>query len=222
MTWREYPEDWMGNPDGRDYHYRFHANDEEAWKKLRKARLMGRWFEMYPRDMKHLRVKLPHVTLKTYDHKGHIEGMAKYSCSPDWQVVPYSRGKWEMKHGSRGGSKLRCEEYTGEKWGTVTVEFTVEATPGEIKDAYENGVNEAEIEASIRNGLHWAVEERIDELREEKFHYQNEVCDHDHVVTDRGTYGAEAFCEDCSKVWMDSMELDAAIESGEITVVGSV
>ncbi|QIR31278.1 putative CxxC motif protein [Halorubrum virus Serpecor1] len=222
MTWRDYPEDWMGNPDGRDYHYRFHANDEEAWKRVRKARWMGRWFELYPRDMKHLRVKLPHVTLKTYDHKGHIEGMAKYSCSPNWQVVPYSRGKWEMKHGSRGGSKLRCEEYTGEKWGTVTVEFTVEATPKEIREAYENGVNEAEIEDSIRNGLHWAVEERIDELREEEARYQNEVCDHDHVVKVKGRSFPFAYCEDCQKDWEDEMEFQEEYLNDELTLVGSV
>jgi hypothetical protein len=222
MTWDDYPEDWMGNPDGRDYHYRFHANDEEAWRKLRKARWMGRWFELYPRDMKHLRVKLPHVTLKTYDHKGHIEGMATYSCSPDWQVVPYSRGKWEMKHGSRGGSKLRCEEYTGDTWGTVTVEFTVEATPGEIKDAYENGVNEAEIETSIRNGIRWAVDERIDELREEEWHYQNEVCDHDHVVKVKGRSHPFAYCEDCQKDWEDEMDFQEDYLSDELTLVGSV
>lgn len=222
MTWDDYPEDWMGNPDGRDYHYRFHANDEEAWRKLRKARWMGRWFELYPRDMKHLRVKLPHVTLKTYDHKGHIEGMATYSCSPDWQVVPYSRGKWEMKHGSRGGSKLRCEEYTGDTWGTVTVEFTVEATPGEIKDAYENGVNEGEIETSIRNGIRWAVDERIDELREEEWHYQNEVCDHDHVVKVKGRSHPFAYCEDCQKDWEDEMDFQEDYLSDELTLVGSV
>jgi hypothetical protein len=183
---------------------------------------MGRWFELYPRDMKHLRVKLPHVTLKTYDHKGHIEGMATYSCSPDWQVVPYSRGKWEMKHGSRGGSKLRCEEYTGDTWGTVTVEFTVEATPGEIKDAYENGVNEAEIETSIRNGIRWAVDERIDELREEEWHYQNEVCDHDHVVKVKGRSHPFAYCEDCQKDWEDEMDFQEDYLSDELTLVGSV
>jgi hypothetical protein len=222
MTWKDYPEDWMGNPDGRDYHYRFHANDEEAWKRLRKARWMGRWFELYPRDMKHLRVKLPHVTLKTYDHKGHIEGMATYSCSPDWQVVPYSRGKWEMKHGSRGGSKLRCEEYVGETWGKVTVDFTVEATPKEIRDAYENGVNEAEIERSIAEALHWAVEERIDELREEEWQYQNEVCNHDHVVKVKGRSHPFAYCEDCQKDWEDEMYFQEEYLNDELTLVGSV
>lgn len=217
MTFKDHPTDMMDNPDGRDYHYRFRANDEEAWKFLKFARWKGRMIEMYPKDMKHLRTKIDHVTFKTYDKMGYIKSMKQYATSPSWQKVPHSRGKMEMRNANGGGSKIRAEEYTGEKWGTVNVEFHIDATPSEVTDAFENGVNEDSIHSEIQSSKHWAVEDKIDELRERLAEAQRE-CSHEHVI-DEGFGATEAYCEDCGMEWVDSHEFEADVEANNVTVV---
>lgn len=207
MTFRDHPTDWMGNPDGRDYHYRFRMDDSEAQKYLKFARWKGRMIDMYPRDMKHLRTKIDHVTLRTYDHMGHIKGMKEYAISPNWEKVPYSRGKKEMTNANGGGTKIREETYTGEEYGTINVEYHIDATPTEIKDAFENGVNEAEISHKMQEARYWAVEERIDEINEARWKAQRE-CKHHHVVKE-GSGNLLGYCEDCHREFRDEAELNA-------------
>lgn len=210
MTATNYPETEWGTPDGKNYHYRFHANDEEAWRCLKLARWVGRGFELYPREMKHLRVKLDHVTVRTFDRKNHIKGMKNYAVSPDWEVIPHSLGRMEMKNANRGGSKIRAEEYTGEYWGTVEVTFTVDYTPTEIKAAYEDGENEDAVRETIGEARHWAVEDKIEELQEAEWRFQ-ERCGHHHVVRDDSLIGIVGYCEDCGRDWEDDDELDAEV-----------
>lgn len=211
MTFKNHPTDFMGNPDGRDYHYRFHANDEEAQKLLKYARWKGRYIETYPKDMKHLRVKIGHKTVKTYDKMGYIKGMKKYAMSPSWQRVPYSRGKMEMKNANGGGTKIQAEERIGEEWGTHTVTFHVSYTPSEIVDALENGVNESAISEEIRTSKMWAVDSKVEELREELYQKQRE-CDHDRVNREGGI-GMVGYCEDCGMDWQHEEEMNAAVEA---------
>lgn len=218
MTFKDHPTDMMDNPDGRDYHYRFRANDEEAWKLLKFARWKGRYLDMYPKDMKHLRTKIDHVTFKTYDHMGYIKGMKKYATSPSWQKVPFSRGKKEMTNANGGGSKIKAETRVSEKWGTINVEYHVDATPSEITDAFENGVNETAITEKIQESEHWAVEDRLDELRRMEYEAQ-EACDHYHVIVEDVVSRSEGYCEDCGRTWLNEMDLNAAMDSGA-TVVG--
>lgn len=218
MTFKDHPTDMMDNPDGQDMHYRFRANNEEAWKLLKHARWKNRYIEMYPKDMNHLRTKIDHVTFKTYDHMGYIKGMKKYATSPNWQKVPFSRGKKEMTNANGGGSKIKAETRVSEKWGTINVEYHVDATPGEITDAFENGVNESAITEKIQDAQRWAVDDRIDELREVEYQAQME-CDHDHVVVEDFLGHEEAYCEDCGKEWMNEDDLNTAIKSGA-TIVG--
>lgn len=218
MTLENHPTDVMDNPDGIDAHYRFQANDEEAWKLLRIANLKGRLLDMYPKDMDHLRVQIDHVTFKTHDHMGYIKGMKKYSVSPDWEVIPFSHGRKEMKHAHGGGSKIRAKRRVSEKWGEVTVEYHVEATPGEIKKAFNSGVNESKISNQIQNAQHWAIEDKLEELREKKAEYQRE-CDHDHFVIEDVVWRNEGYCEDCGLTCHNEMEVQATIDSGA-TVVG--
>lgn len=219
MTATNYPTDFMDNPDGRDYHYRFHGNDEEAWKLLKFARWKGRYIEMYPRDMKHLRTEIGHVTLKTYDKMNHIKGMKKYALSPDWQKVPFSRGKAEMKHDNGGGTKIRAKERISEKYGEVTVKFHINSTPGEVVDAFENGVNEDEVTEQIREAKHWAIEDKMEELRQAEADAIDE-CDHQHVIRNERA-GDIAYCEDCPKGWHDPLEFEYQEENDELTVVGT-
>lgn len=218
MTIANYPTDRFDRPDGRDMHYRFDANDEEAWRRLRIARWAGRYMELYPKDMKHLRTKINHVTLKTYDSKGYISGMKKYAKSPSWEKIPHHRGA-EMKHANGGGSKIREEVRINEKYGMVPVEYTVDATPGEIRDAFENGVEEDAIATEMAEAGRWAVDDKLDELREEELRYQEE-CSHDHVVKNNRV-GCFAFCEDCFKEWREEMEFQHDYHNDELTLVGS-
>jgi hypothetical protein len=200
MTYKSYSENKWGDPDSPDYSYRFSMNNDRAWHKLRMARLRDRFIEMYPKKMKHLRVKIDHVTLTTHDKKGYIEGMKKYAVSPDWEVVPYSRGKREMRHANGGGSKIRAEERTGEEWGTLTVETHVDFTPGEIREAFENGVNETTVARKIQYAIDWAVEDRIDTLQEERAERRRELleeCDHPEDCLSEAHHPGWLWCELC-------------------------
>jgi len=216
MTFRNHATNKYGDPDSPDYHYRFQANDEEAWKYLRFANWKGRYIDLYPKDMKHLRTQIDHVTLKTYDHMGYIKEMKKYAVSPDWEKVPYSRGKKEMKHANGGGSKIRAKTRLNERYGEVGVEYHVEATPGEIKDAFNNGVNESEIQQQINDAQHWTVENKHEELIEAELEFQRN-CEHDHVLT--GRVVSAGYCDDCGKEWRHEDKLQAARSDGA-TVVG--
>lgn len=218
MTFRDHPTDFMDNPDGRDYHYRFRGNNEEAQKLLKHARWKNRYIEMYPKDMEHLRTKLDHVTFKTYDHMGYIKGMKKYATSPSWQKVPFTQGKKEMTNANGGGSKIKAETRVSEKWGSINVEYHVDATPTEILDAFENGVNEDAITREINEAQRWAVEDRLDELRRMEAEAR-EACDHDHVVVEDFLGQDDAYCEDCGKDWKGDIEMDELKSSGA-TVVG--
>jgi hypothetical protein len=210
MTFKNHPTDMMDNPDGRDYCYRFQANNEDAWKKLKWAGWKNRLIERRPKKMEHLRTQIDHVTLKTYDKMGYIKGMKQYAVSPDWEKVPYSRGKREMRHANGGGSKIRSKERT-EKWGTFTVETTVEHTPGEIRDAFENGVNENAIHHSIQRAVGWAVDDKLDTFREKMAEKRRELleeCDHPERCVER-TH------EPNDRVWCELCEMDYARDEFE-------
>lgn len=220
MTRHNYPTDWMDNPDGRDYHYRFKGNNEDAWRKVRYARIFDRMIELYPKDMKHLRTDIDHVTVKTYDHKGHIKGLREYAVSPDWRTVPHTLGRMEVNNANGGGSRVKKRNHhSGEAWGKIDVQFHVDFTPSEIIAAYEDGENEDAVRDAINQARHYAVDDRIEELKEQRYQYQQD-CDHDHVV--KGGTGVVGYCEDCQKAWHDSMEWDHAVENGKISVVGEV
>jgi hypothetical protein len=137
--------------------------------------------------------------------------------SPQWQKVPHSRGKMEMNNANGGGTKIRSKERIGERWGIQYVEFHVDATPSEIIDAYENGVDEDAITEEIQESKRWAVEERVDELREEEAERVDE-CSHDHVVL-KGWGTPYAYCEDCPEEWRDEVEFEHSRENNQLTIV---
>lgn len=168
-----YSTDEFDRPQGRNYQYRIHLDDSAAMRRVRLAdKIGGRFITTDHKD-----APLGYVHVQTRDNKGHIPGLAEYAHSKSWEDFPAGPGRYqhlEMRNGSSGGTKISGEVYAGfDIYGCqiryVDVTVTVSATPTEIKAAYESGENEDEVIGEIDDAIHWALEDRYDELAEELY-----------------------------------------------------
>lgn len=163
---KSYPVDEFGRPAGRNYNYRIPVENDRALRKLRIAeKILDRWFS------EEWKVLDGYVEVQTRDKKGHLPGLAEYNYARGWEKFPARGrlGRLEMKNAPRGGTRLKGSVFAGFTcYGVdvdyVGVDFTVGATPSEIRAAYETGKNEDEVVGEIEEALHWVLEDRYEEV----------------------------------------------------------
>lgn len=223
-------------PTRRTFTYRVPIDDDQAMRKIHALQQL---------DSGYLITEIPesdvptggaarHWSYKFYESKetggihkekkgGTIPGLHEYRYSLEWQPVP-SHDNLEMNNAEGGGTKIRGEEYIGTSDpripNTLHVEFTLEATPTEIIEAFEKRTEDTqEIRENFGEAMHWAEVDAFEKAREAVYEYEQN-CEHNHVVKTDGAR-CVAYCEDCGKDW-DDMEFSVAINNDELTVVGAV
>jgi hypothetical protein len=138
-----------------------------------------------------------------------------------------------MKRHSRGGTKIKGEQFLGTHDprlpNYVPVETTVPWTVREIKAMFngEEVPNKADytndppmIDASTarsmyRSLIHDAMNDGFEKVRENLREFEDN-CDHSHTLEDPSDYGDVGYCEDCGRSWQDRDEMEATA-----TIVGS-
>lgn len=175
--------DEFGRPTGRNYRYRVSIDNTRALRIARVADKLGcRWVNIdYTAD------DLPYGMLYIYtrDNRGHLPGLAKFAHSPAWEKFPGGPGRLEgleMRNASKGGTRLRGSVYAGfdiDGWeiSYVDIDMTVSATPSEIKAAYNDGENFDEVSAEIEDAVFWALDDRYEEILEEKYEHDRELAE---------------------------------------------
>lgn len=175
---RSYPTDEFGRPDGRNYQYRISLDDGRALRKASIAdKFMGRWVEW---DSTGDNVPFGCVHIRTHDNKGHIPGLATCVHSHAWEDMPTGPGRLEgleMRQSTSrgGGTKIKGSVYAGAtiygaQFNYLHITTAVEATPGQIRKAYNGDLatdDADDVRDQIEDAVHWAIQDRMDELHEE-------------------------------------------------------
>lgn len=165
----DYPTDEFGRATGRNHHYRIPYSDEVAmniatWTLhdiINAERVVTEWGDFSGNQLRY-------VGLETIDSKGHIDGLAKYSHSPDWSDAGILTDVQEYRHATGGGTRIVGSfKFSPTPHGyPVTLEFetAVDLTVTEFEDALEDlGDTWAE---EVAGPIRWAKDEAIEEARE--------------------------------------------------------
>jgi len=191
-------------PD-RDYHYRVPRN--AGWNYRRalwalhemvhyRDRLVAQWKEFTGH-------KPDYLGLKTYDGKGHLEGLEQYAYSPRWESGPRLCDINEIRNANNGGSKIRgLFTASPEPHCEIKLQFdtTIPHTPTEVFDAWDAGGEDwYEIQKLISGAKDKAIEEYQTTLAESRRN-----CDHETLLTPPSSSEATPVCCDkCGKVFED-------------------
>jgi hypothetical protein len=209
---KDYKTNEFGSPVDRNYHYRI-PTDNDAAMRLASWALHGRvkYSDRVVSEWKgHSGDGISYLGIETRDNKGHLDGLAKYAHSPEWQNLgPISDIDEYRQNPSGAGAKVRgtfkCSPDGPHREITLEFDAVVDLTPTEFEAAYENAGDDW---GSVQDTIHWAKQDAIEEYREELWEHRRD-CEHEHFV-EKDTLGrnrAIGYCEDCGA------ELD---ENGEI------
>jgi hypothetical protein len=111
----DYPTDEFGRATGRNHHYRIPYSDEVAmniatWTLhdiINAERVVTEWGDFSGNQLRCF-------GLETIDSKGHIDGLAKYSHSPDWSDAGILTDVQEYRHATGGEhSPASCPSVPG-------------------------------------------------------------------------------------------------------------
>jgi hypothetical protein len=168
---------------------------------------------------------------------GAIPGLGEYRYSLDWQPTPETE-LVEMKGASGGGTKLRGEQHHGTAdpripryipfettipWTLKEVQMMFDNEPVPNRLEYSNDpplMDAQDARSAYRKCIKVAVRDAVSEIKSQ-IKSAEENCDHEHVLRAEEQY-QDSYCEDCQRSWPDNRELDALVEAGDATIVGSV
>jgi hypothetical protein len=168
---------------------------------------------------------------------GAIPGLGEYRYSLDWKPTPETE-LVEMKRASGGGTKLRGEQHHGTAdpripryipfettvpWTLKEVQMMFDNEPVPNRLEYSNDpplMDAQDARSAYRKCIKVAVRDAVSEIKSQ-IKSAEENCDHEHVLRAEEQY-QDSYCEDCQRSWPDNRELDALVEAGDATIVGSV
>jgi hypothetical protein len=166
---QDYPTDKFGRATGRNHHYRIPYSDEVAmniatWTlhdTINAERVVTEWGDFSGNQLRYF-------GLETIDSKGHIDGLAKYSHSPDWSDAGILTDVQEYRHATGGGTRIVGSfKFSPTPHGyPVTLKFdtAVDLTVTEFEDALEDlGQTWTE---EVAGPIRWAKDDAMAEARE--------------------------------------------------------
>jgi len=169
----DYPTDEFGRPDGRDHHYRIPYTDEAAiniatWTlhdTINPDRLVSGWSGFSGNQIAYLGIQ-------THDSKGHIDGLAQYSHSPDWRDAGILTDVEEYRHAVGGGTRLEGTfkyHATPEAYPvTLTFRTVVDLTLTEFEEALDS-LGETWTE-EVQPAIRWAKDEAVEEFDDSAYY----------------------------------------------------